>query len=78
MQAGKKVVVTAPNADALISLKARYDDVMSLIDNPPPLPFIAPDALTLKGSVLKDCVLWDYLVVDEAAMIPRCPYSLPY
>ena len=65
VKSGKKVVVTAPNADALISLKAHYDDMMNAVDNPSPLPFIAPDALLLKVDSS-----WDYLVVDEAAMLP--------
>ena len=71
VQQGKRVAVTAPNSDALLALKARFNTSMSAIDNIniPSLPFIAPDALAQSLLDISH-IKYDYLVVDEAAMIP--------
>ncbi|MBJ7537239.1 tRNA(Met) cytidine acetyltransferase TmcA [Marinomonas transparens] len=62
--AGKKVAVTAPNQEAIATLKARFEQVVAETDQTIKLPFFAPDALLLNDSQ------WDWLFVDEAAMIP--------
>ena len=65
--AGKRVAITAPNQDAIVSLKNRFEQIiakMSLSSNKVELPFFAPDAL------LNDSTHWDFLFVDEASMIP--------
>jgi tRNA(Met) cytidine acetyltransferase len=63
-QAGKKVAITAPNQAAISTLKFRYEQVSKEVNLTNDLPFFAPDALLAKNSH------WDYLFVDEAAMIP--------
>jgi tRNA(Met) cytidine acetyltransferase len=60
--AGKRVAITAPNQDAIVSLKARFEDFVDI--KTATLPFFAPDAL------INDSSHWDFLFVDEAAMIP--------
>ena len=62
IQAGKRVAVCAPNQEAIVSLKARFDQQMN--QNHISLPFFAPDAL------ISDSSYWDFLFVDEASMIP--------
>ncbi|PYF80937.1 tRNA(Met)-cytidine N(4)-acetyltransferase [Marinomonas alcarazii] len=62
VQAGKRVAITAPNQDAIVSLKARFESHFEA--NTVTLPFYAPDAL------MDDSNQWDFLFVDEASMIP--------
>ena len=57
---GKKVALTAPNQQAIVTLKQHYESLTTEFD----LPFYAADAL------LNSPQQWDYLLVDEAAMIP--------
>ncbi|ETI59168.1 tRNA(Met) cytidine acetyltransferase TmcA [Marinomonas profundimaris] len=64
LKAGKKVALTAPNQDAIKTLKARFEQVLKEVDLDSELPFFAPDAL------LANPAHWDTLFVDEAAMIP--------
>lgn len=62
VKAGKRVAITAPNQDAIVSLKARFEQVLD--QDKTTLPFFAPDAL------ISDPTHWDFLFVDEASMIP--------
>jgi tRNA(Met) cytidine acetyltransferase len=62
--AGKRVAVTAPNKEAITALKSRFEQVSRKTNLNQDLPFFAPDVL------LADNSHWDYLFVDEAAMIP--------
>lgn len=61
---GKSVAITAPNQEAITALKTRFERVTHEANFTQDLPFFAPDA------VLTDSRQWDYLFVDEAAMIP--------
>ena len=67
--AGKCVAVTAPNKDAITTLKSRFDYVMQQNNRVTELPFFAPDAL-LENKTMQDKPRWDFLFVDEASMIP--------
>lgn len=62
INAGKRVAITAPNQEAIVSLKARFEQVID--QDSMTLPFFAPDAL------ISDSTHWDFLFVDEASMIP--------
>ncbi|MGO3739635.1 MAG: tRNA(Met) cytidine acetyltransferase TmcA [Marinomonas foliarum] len=62
LKAGKRVAITAPNQDAIVSLKARFESLLG--SSNAELPFYAPDAL------VDDSTYWDFLFVDEASMIP--------
>lgn len=62
VNAGKQVAITAPNQEAIVSLKARFEQVID--QDKISLPFFAPDAL------ISDSTHWDFLFVDEASMIP--------
>jgi tRNA(Met) cytidine acetyltransferase len=64
LKAGKKVALTAPNQDAIKTLKARFEQILKEVDLDAELPFFAPDAL------LANPTHWDTLFVDEASMIP--------
>tara|TARA_R110001606_G_scaffold341049_1_gene489378 strand:- start:476 stop:2581 length:2106 start_codon:yes stop_codon:yes gene_type:complete len=59
---GKCVAITAPNQDAIVSLKSRFEQVLD--QDKATLPFFAPDAL------ISNSTHWDFLFVDEASMIP--------
>lgn len=61
---GKRVAITAPNQDAILSLRSRFESTLSQIGIECELPFFAPDAL------INDLTEWDFLFVDEASMIP--------
>ncbi|MCB5162706.1 GNAT family N-acetyltransferase [Marinomonas algarum] len=67
LQNGKKVAVTAPNQEAIKTLKQRFVASLTNSEQTFDLPFIAPDALILTSS---DTPMWDYLFVDEASMLP--------
>lgn len=62
INAGKGVAITAPNQEAIVSLKTRFEQVID--QDSMTLPFFAPDAL------ISDSTHWDFLFVDEASMIP--------
>jgi tRNA(Met) cytidine acetyltransferase len=62
LKAGKRVAITAPNQDAIVSLKSRFEQVLG--QDKMTLPFFAPDAL------ISNSTHWDFLFVDEASMIP--------
>ena len=62
IKAGKRVAITAPNQDAIVSLKSRFEQVLD--QDKTTLPFFAPDAL------ISNSTHWDFLFVDEASMIP--------
>lgn len=62
LKAGKRVAITAPNQDAIVSLKSRFKHLLD--QDKTTLPFFAPDAL------ISDSTHWDFLFVDEASMIP--------
>ena len=62
IKTGKRVAIIAPNQDAIVCLKARFESLFE--SNAVELPFFAPDALMDNPSQ------WDFLFVDEASMIP--------
>ncbi len=62
LKAGKRVAITAPNQEAIVSLKARFEQVID--QDKITLPFFAPDVL------VSDSTHWDFLFIDEASMIP--------
>ncbi|MBR7889068.1 tRNA(Met) cytidine acetyltransferase [Marinomonas sp. A79] len=64
IQAGKRVAITAPNQEAITTLKQRFSHLMTASQTKAELPFFAPDALEHSTNH------WDYLFVDEAAMLP--------
>jgi len=64
LKAGKLVALTAPNQDAIKTLKARCEHLLRQANLDTELPFFAPDAL------LANNTHWDMLFVDEASMIP--------
>ena len=61
---GRRVAITAPNQEAILSLRSRFESTLSQIGIEYELPFFAPDAL------INDPNEWDFLFIDEAAMIP--------
>ncbi|NVK75619.1 MAG: tRNA(Met) cytidine acetyltransferase [Oceanospirillaceae bacterium] len=67
LKVGKRVAITAPNQDAIVSLKSRFEYIAHqtpCCQNTLDLPFWAPDAL------IDSSEHWDFLFVDEASMIP--------
>ncbi|REG84960.1 GNAT family N-acetyltransferase [Marinomonas pollencensis] len=64
LETGKKVALVAANQSAVVTLKQRFEAVLSISSASLTLPFFAPDAL------LSNSNHWDILLVDEAATIP--------
>ncbi|TYL46949.1 GNAT family N-acetyltransferase [Marinomonas sp. IMCC 4694] len=69
-KAGKRVAITAPNQNAIATLKQRFATSWGATQTVADLPFFAPDAMLLESLNQQENPKWDYLFVDEASMIP--------